>query len=164
MGQHMQSTMMHPMHRKREYEKTPFEMNPNGLRVVMGFPLPVWQRPLVWTMKQRIRFLESAWLGLNLGTFTYNDNYNDPEYDGLLLDGQQRLYAVEQYLSDEFEVFGYHWSELSPPDTRRFGMNVHFNCFITNSNSETYMREYYDLMNFGGTAHTEDQRAIRASA
>jgi hypothetical protein len=38
----------------------------------------------------------------------------------------------------------------------------HFHCFITKSTNEKYLREYYDMMNFGGTAHEESQRATIA--
>ena len=160
LGQHAQTTMLHPIHRKKTYDKNPLELNPNGLRVVMGFLVPKWQRPIVWTTKQRIRFIESAWRGLNLGTFTYNQSIDMQIYDGLLLDGQQRLNAVQRYLENEFDVFGYLWSEITDVDRRRFEMTTHFGCYVTMSNDENYLRKYYDIMNFSGTPHTEDQRAL----
>jgi hypothetical protein len=155
LGKHADTTMGHVVHIRRCGEFAPM-----GRRTVMGFILPSWQRPLVWTEQQQVRFLESAWRGLNLGTYTYNMT-NDPATDGLLIDGQQRMYAIEQYLADAFPVFGYRWSELSEPDTRRFDMSIKFCCYITETTDEDYLREYYDLMNFGGVAHTEDQRAAR---
>jgi hypothetical protein len=38
-------------------------------------------------------------------------------------------------------------------------MSRHFSAYLTQSEDEAYLRGYYNMMNFGGTAHTEDQRA-----
>jgi len=80
--------------------------NPKGLRTVMGMILPEWQRPFVWTDRQCISFIESAWRGVPLGTYTLNMRMGSP-FDGYLIDGQQRMRAIERYLSDEYPVFGY---------------------------------------------------------
>lgn len=134
------------------------EPNPLGLRVVMGHFLPTWQRGLVWSKEQKVRLLESCWLGLPIGTYTFNRKYGS-KYDNLLIDGQQRLHAIECYLSDEFAVFGYKWSETTQADKRRFRHSVKFGSYICETDDEQYLRNYYNMMNFGGTSHTEDQRA-----
>ena len=79
--------------------------------------------------------------------------------DGLLIDGQQRLRSLERYLDGEFPVFGYRWSEVTIVDRRFFEMSTIFACYVTETEDEDYLRSYYDMTNFGGTAHTEDQRA-----
>ncbi len=125
----------------------------------MGYALPAWQRPLVWSEAQQIRFLESAWSGLGLGAYTHNRvSYGDP-LDNLLIDGQQRLWALQRYLENAFPVFGFHWAETTPADRRAFKMSRTFASYVTDSTDEAYLRSYYDLMNFGGVAHTEDHRA-----
>jgi hypothetical protein len=134
----------------------------NGGRHVMGYNLPSWQRPFVWTQAQSIRLIESIWLGLNIGTYTFNRSHEDPAFDNLLIDGQQRLFSIQNYLSDEFPVFGHFWSDLCRAEQRSFESR-HFHCFITKSTDEEYLRGYYDMMNFGGTAHQEDQRAFKKS-
>jgi hypothetical protein len=155
LGQHCQSTVGLAIHRWEKKERDPF-----GRRTVMGYPLPSWQRPLVWTLGQKIRLIESLWLGLNIGTYTYVQN-NDPATDGLLIDGQQRMWAIQCYFEDEFSVFGHFWSEVTDVDCRVMQMNTHFSCYIVKSSDEEYLRSYYDMMNFGGTAHTESQRAVK---
>jgi hypothetical protein len=132
---------------------------PSGVRTVMGYQLPVWQRPLVWTDVQNSAFVESLWKGIPCGTWTMNRFYDDPALDDLLIDGQQRMNALERYLDDQFPVAGYHWSEVTKVDGRFFDMII-FPSYITESADEEYLKSYYDLMNFGGTAHTADQRAI----
>ncbi|NDV51524.1 DUF262 domain-containing protein [Salipiger sp. PrR003] len=133
--------------------------NPTGLRMIMGFKIPEWQRPLVWSREQSIAFIQSAWLGLPLGSYSYNMFHDAPELDGLLVDGQQRMYALEQYFDDQFPVFGHHWSEVTKVDSRGFLMGRIFASYAVKTDDEEYLKAYYNRMNFGGVAHTEDQRA-----
>mgnify|MGYP005855944413 CR=1 FL=1 len=156
LGKHVQSTMLMPIHHSENDDQP----NPHGYRVIMGYFMPPWQRGLVWNDEQKVKLLESAWLGLNIGTFTFN---RSPSYEGpldnLLIDGQQRMHAIECYLHDAFPVFGYKWSEITEIDRRSFKMSRHFSCYITGSDDEQYLREYYNMMNFGGVAHKESERA-----
>lgn len=125
---------------------------------IMGFRIPSWQRPLVWTREQEIKFIESAWLGLPLGTYSYNQGKYKSPFDNLLIDGQQRMMAIQRYLNDEFKVFGYCWCETSKVDKRSFQMR-HFHAYVTQTEDESYLKNYYNLMNFGGTVHKEGERA-----
>lgn len=154
LGRQLSGCMGEVIHHNEKRE----ELNPLGLRVVMGYFLPTWQRGLVWSEAQKISFLESAWRGINLGTYTFNRLYGSP-HDNLLIDGQQRLHAVECYINDEFPVFGYRWSETTVVDKRSFRNGVIFGSYITETNDEEYLRGYYNLMNFGGVAHKESERA-----
>lgn len=152
LGQHMASSIRQPIF---EWEGGKYL---TGGRSVMGYNLPIWQRPFVWTHRQSERLIESVWLGLNIGTYTFNRSHENPKYDNLLIDGQQRLKSIQDYLSDAFPVFGHRWSELGRAEQRSFESR-HFHCFITESTDDAYLRGYYDMMNFGGTAHDESQRA-----
>lgn len=152
LGSYMSSTIGQPIH---EWEGSKYL---TGGPSVMGYNLPSWQRPFVWTKSQSVKLIESVWLGLNIGTYTFNRSHENAAFDNLLIDGQQRLRTIEMYLTDCFSVFGYLWSEIPRPEQRDF-QSRHFHCFITESTDETYLREYYDMMNFGGTAHEESQRA-----
>lgn len=131
--------------------------NPKGLRTVMGMLLPEWQRPFVWSEDQCVRLLESVWRGIPIGTYTINMCYGSG-FDGYLIDGQQRMRAIEMYLEDAFPVFGYRWSEVTAVDRRLFDVTP-FPYYETRSKDEAYLKSYYNLMNFGGVAHSEDQRA-----
>lgn len=136
--------------------------NPQGLRTVLGYPLPTWQRGFVWTHQQKVKFIESVWYGYDLGTYTYQkpdtkDGVVDPN-SFLLIDGQQRLKAIEDYWNDEFPVFGLYWSEVPKAEQRRF-MQTKFPSYEIDLGSDEELREAYNRMNFGGTPHTEDQRA-----
>lgn len=165
LGQHVASAMVSPMHcyesrsAVEERGRAGWPLVYNG-RSVMGYKLPSWQRPFVWTNDQSIKLLESSWLGLNIGTYTFNRSYDNPEFDNLLIDGQQRLQSIQDYLTDKFKVFGYFWSELPRNEQRSFEMR-HFHSYITESTDDEYLRSYYDTMNFSGTAHEESQRATK---
>lgn len=155
LGEHMQTVMISPYD---NWEKG--KPDKLGRRTVMGYALPSWQRGLVWTDEQMVKLLESAWLGISIGTYTINQSPTyDGEFDNLLIDGQQRLYALQCYFENRFPVFGYKWSEVTEVDRRGFLMSRHFSSYITSTNDEEYLRNYYNLMNFGGVAHSDSERA-----
>lgn len=155
LGEHRQTTILSAYHNWANTTRVGI-----NLRRVMGFAVPSWQRGLVWTEAQKIRLLESAWRGLNIGTYTVNQSPGGlSQYDNLLIDGQQRMNALQEYFEDRLQVFGYRWSEITDTDRRGFLMSRHFSSYITKSDDERYLREYYDMMNFGGTPHREHERA-----
>lgn len=141
-------------------------------RFVMGFPLPAWQRPSVWTLDQKRRFIQSIWAGVDIGSYMVNDLWEFVEGDDaetfrqhseILLDGQQRLSAIQDYVLDEFAIPDAagvlrHWTELPKIERNRFCM-THFACATIRSWDEQQLKLAYNLRAFGGTAHTEEQRA-----
>lgn len=159
LGKFFQSTMALPMGHRRDWEENRYGERRDDLRAVMGFYLPPWQRSLVWTRAQKVAFIESAWRGINLGTFAYNQAPLGSPYDNLLIDGQQRMHAIECYLNDKFPVFGWRWSEVTSVDRRVWEMTTGFASYVTETENEAYLRDYYNLLNFGGTAHKEIERA-----
>lgn len=144
---------------------------PWAARFVMGFPLPSWQRPLVWSAEQKERFITSIWCGIDIGSYMVNTGHlalgltTMVKFSDILLDGQQRMYAIEQYIESKLAVEDVNgiprlWEALPLIEKRRF-RNTTFvrkevDCF-----DEGMLRKQYDLNNFGGTAHTEDQRAFK---
>ena len=159
LGKHAQSSIMHAMGRAEDFKNgDEFLINHFNYRVVMGFFLPKWQRGLVWKESQEISFLESAWRGLSLGTYTYNTASIGSPYENLLIDGQQRMRAFERYFNNEFKVFGYCWDELGIEEQRGFKTRTVFASFNTETENEEFLKEYYNLTNFGGTAHKDNER------
>jgi Uncharacterized conserved protein len=140
-----------------------------GQEWLMGYALPPFQRPVVWDEERMVRFVESAIRGVHLGRFVYNNAKDAPmervdgrevfhRTDRWLVDGQQRLTALERYFNDAFPVFGLLWSEVGERDRRRL-LRTPFEAEEVSLTDETELRELYDLMNFGGIAHSPDQRA-----
>jgi hypothetical protein len=159
LGKSYASTMAAPMGKRQDHAANAYKDRRDGERTVMGFYLPSWQRGLVWSDAQKIALIESAWRGINIGTYTYNQARLGSPYDGLLIDGQQRMSAIQSYLDDEFPVFGWRWSEVTEIDRRVWQWQTHFASYITETEDEAYLRNYYNLMNFGGVAHKESERA-----
>jgi hypothetical protein len=138
--------------------------------------LPPFQRPAVWTVEQKERFVESALLGVSLGSLVVVDALNCPmpspdrfpATDRWLLDGQQRVSALLAYRADEITIFRgteceHRWSDLSLVERRKF-WHIQIGLVKVTTVDPQYCREIYDRLNFGGTAHTEDQRAIRSDS
>lgn len=123
-----------------------------GERQLGWFILPPFQRPPVWTQAQQIRFIESIWGGLPLGAYVYNRGVWMSPYDGWLLDGQQRITAILDYIADKFPVHGYVWSELSVVDHRMFKA-IPMSCMETHLEDPAQLAEIYDRLAYGGTPH-----------
>jgi hypothetical protein len=160
-GQTMQTSLQGMMSERGRLGEVLDSWGYTGRRV-LGYKLPSWQRPEVWSDAQCSKFIESLWMGVAVGSFMDNDSRN-PELSLVLLDGQQRLRAIERYWNDELAVQGedgvfYLWSDLTEPERNHF-YRIPFPWLETRYNSEDELRAAYDRHNFGGTAHTDDQRA-----
>jgi Protein of unknown function DUF262 len=124
---------------------------------ILGFRLPPFQRPAVWTQGQQIRFMESAWLGFSLGEVVITDAQQQEGLDRLIIDGQQRMMALAAYLDDAFPVFGLRYSELSERDVRRLRMSITIGIvWLKHDLSMERLEELYTRMNYGGTAHAPE--------
>jgi len=142
------------------------ETHPNDNLEHLGpFRLPDFQRPRVWTLEQNVKLIESMWKGIPIGTYSVNQIQNFEmesetfqKYDSLLLDGQQRIAAILDYMGDKFAVFGNLFSDLSVPDQRHFEQ-LKFPYRLTHFQEIEDITEYYDTMNFGGVEHAPEQRA-----
>lgn len=148
---------------------------PWASRFVMGLPLAPWQRQFKWDEAQCQRFINSIWTGVHLGTYLVTDfdlreeagGFQGIEYKFLsncVIDGQQRLKALELYLTDQLLVPNAagkltRWSDVGAVDCRRFGHTI-FSRGTLRELDEHSLKSYYDLLNFGGTAHEEHERAL----
>jgi hypothetical protein len=131
-----------------------------GERALGWFILPPFQRPPVWTEAQKVRFIESIWGGLPLGSYIYNRTLAmESRFDNWLLDGQQRITAILEYVADSFPVLGYRWSELTKVDHRQFQMTP-MSCMETMITDEAKLREVYDRLAYGGTPHDPSMRGV----
>jgi hypothetical protein len=128
------------------------------------YRIPSFQRNLCWTKKQKISFIESAWKGFHLGyymvsSYSFIDQENLHPNSDMLIDGQQRFDALSSYLNDEFPVLGYYWSETSVVDKRMFKTRNFGRCILHELDTEE-LKKFYDLLNFAGTPHTNNNRAL----
>lgn len=140
----------------------------SAARRVMGFGVPDWQRPIVWTDEQCVKFIESIWRGVSIGTWILNvaETIGSP-VDGLVIDGQQRLNAIQKYIENELPVSAtdgtqLYWRDLAQQEQRRFGKAM-FPWFETEINNEDELKSLYNMHNFSGTPHREADRVEIAS-
>ena len=135
--------------------------NPLKLPMLLGHVIPNFQRPLVWTVDQQVKLIDSIWRHIPIGTYAVNFRVAGglpPALRNILIDGQQRLNAIRAYWDDEIPYHGYYWSQLSDLDQSHF-VRVPFPQQRTDSTSVEEVHEYYNAMNFGGTDHKEGEQA-----
>lgn len=134
-------------------------------RQLLCWVIPPWQRAEVWTDHQKQRFIEGVFLGLGTGYYVVNqpdwDSNGTLPMSGWLIDGQQRLTAIRDFVAGGVSIFdGIRYEDLSKADRLKRFAHVVFPCFeIEYQADESQLRELYDRLNFGGTSHTEADRA-----
>lgn len=96
-------------------------------------PNPQYQRTEVWTLKKKQLLIDSILRGYDLPKF-YLRSSSDNEYEHEVVDGQQRLHAIWEFLNDEYplgeesnditddnDLVGKRWSQLSSPERDQIG-------------------------------------------
>lgn len=75
-----------------------------------------------------------------------------------LIDGQQRMTAVRDFVTDQLPIFdGVRYSQLDEITRRkRFEMVVFPSIELPYTHDEQLLRTLYERLNFGGMPHTED--------
>jgi len=141
----------------------PKEDYPYAVRFICGQPVPGFQRELCWTEDMNISFIESIWYGYDIGSYmvaTYNIDGSGglAKYSDALIDGQQRLMALDRYWNNEFKVLGYYWSDLTLADTRGFN-NKGFGHHEIMSINESVLKKTYNRLNFSGVQHSIKDKA-----
>lgn len=133
-----------------------------------GFWLPPFQRPEVWETERKIRLIESLFCEIDVGTLMFVSSYENPETDGWLIDGQQRLSAIRDFVNGKFGVFDDRlWynelkdTRLNFPENRveknalvYFG-SLYLNFRRINECDPKVLERIYERMNFGGVPHQE---------
>ena len=123
-----------------------------GERYLGAFIVPAFQRPPVWTETQKVRLIESIYMGLPIGAIIYNQTAFQSPYDRWLLDGQQRVTAIVEYMRGDFPVRDWRYSDLPAIERRHFermGVAV----IETRMSTEAECRDIYERLDYGGTPH-----------
>jgi hypothetical protein len=133
-----------------------------GERNLLHFVLPPWQRPEVWEAPRKRAFIEGIFLGLGTGTYVHHEAEMNPNgqmkpMSGWLIDGQQRISAIRDFVNDEIAIFnGIRFSDMTPVEQRVRFLHVVFPSHeIPYQQDEQLLKELYRRLNFGGIAHTE---------
>lgn len=124
---------------------------------------PDFQRGYVWTLEQKVRYIEYVLQGGHSGRdlYTNNPGWNnslcpgDPGWWYVLVDGKQRLDAVLGFMSNEFPIFGgnYRRDYEDSLNIVRTSFKWHVNDLAT---YPEVLQWYVDL-NRGGTIHSDQE-------
>lgn len=120
---------------------------------------PDFQRAHVWTRVQQSRYVEHI---LKQGKSGRDLYFNCPNWQGggkcdgpmVLVDGKQRLEAVQRFLANKLRAFGAKLSEYDgPTDWIRHTFKFHVNDLATRAE----VLQWYLDMNAGGTPHKKSE-------
>ncbi len=124
-----------------------------GERMLGAFILPPFQRPPVWTLEQKTKLIESILDELPVPPYVMNCDLEAAyRYDRWLIDGQQRITAVLEFVGGEFPVRDLRFIDVGKHDQSWF-LNRPFHCLETELRDEALLREVYDRLAYGGTPH-----------
>lgn len=136
---------------------------PWAARMLGRFPLPSWQRGLVWTLEQNRHFIDSVFQGFDLGSIMVN--YWEADDKGImrpmsdvLLDGQQRTNAVIEFTRNAYCYEGFYWNDLNRNEQRNF-LETSIGLKTTRYFDEPILKRVYNHLNFSGTHHQVSEMA-----
>ena len=118
---------------------------------------PDFQRAHVWTELQQIRYVEFCLQGgkgsneLRFNCVGWMDDFRGPF---VLVDGKQRLEAVQKFMRSELPVFGLKLNEYE--DKLRWATHD-FILMVNNLQTRKQVLQWYLDINAGGVAHTEEE-------
>ena len=112
---------------------------------------PYFQRGLVWNQNQKVSFIEAFLREAIIPPIYINRLDAKKTTAGKVIDGQQRLTTLIDFINDEIEVFGgYKYSEI---DEIKHSTNIRFEFYRFETEKEC-VQMYLDLID-GTTGHTE---------
>jgi hypothetical protein len=140
---------------------------------LLGYYIPPFQRPEVWYDSQKSRFIESIFLGFDLGRIVVSSDTKDNGTDGWLIDGQQRLTAIRDFIDSKITIFNdISYSDILEPGfdyDRSLGLlggpgpkgtpadlwgETWLDVLVLRDASLGLLENAYLRMNYGGTPHT----------
>jgi hypothetical protein len=129
---------------------------------------PEFQRGHVWTMEQRIKFVEYILKGgkiyapiiFNSPAFAGHRHHKDSDLDEtvIIVDGLQRLTTMRMFMHNEVGVFGgYKLNDFDNPKliTRGF----HFRVAVNTLQTRKELLQFYIELNEGHIAHSSEEIA-----
>lgn len=135
-----------------EYIKRHLESLEGMFRIELD---PPYQRGYVWTVKQQIAYLEYQLKGGRSGNDIF---WNCSEWDTgnegsiQIVDGKQRMNAVQQFMEGKVPAFGHFFGEFEDkPDP----ISPRFRFHVNDLPTQLEVVQWYLDMNTGGSVHTE---------
>ena len=115
--------------------------------------IPPYQRSNdKWTMEMKVKFIENVLRGVktNIIICSYGDNE-----DAIILDGQQRLTAIKEFLTNKFPILdGKYFYKDIKEEVKRLAVTIGF--YALNAKDEEEAVKFYIDMNENITHSKED--------
>ena len=148
------------------WEETGAQATDAAERQLLSLVLPPWQRPPVWDVPRQRAFIEGIFLGFPPGAIvTVEPDWTtgaDGKAEvkpgsGWLIDGQQRVTAIRDFIESRLSIFdGLLYSDLPRAEQlRRFDRVVLTRIVLPSDTEEETLKALYRRMNYGGVAHTQ---------
>ena len=122
---------------------------------------PTFQRGLVWTLAQKVAWIESILMGIGMPTIFVNrfpEEHPVYGWSEIVIDGQQRLNATAEFMTDKFRVRGELYSAQPKVFKRGFVMHDGLTPVVyCNYKTERECAELYLRLLRSGTAHTTEE-------
>lgn len=121
---------------------------------------PDFQRGHIWSEEQQIAWLEFFFRGGKSGNVIYLNNpawqWHVPSgaYDDyVVVDGLQRITAIQRFINNETRVFGSYYKEYTDRLLLKHSIKVNVN----NLKTKREVLQWYIDMNSGGTPHSIEE-------
>lgn len=119
---------------------------------------PDFQRGHVWTEEQQISYCEYILRGGTSGKDVYcncpNWENGRTEGDFTLVDGKQRIKAVQNFINNKIKVFGKFYREF---EGKLRGADCYFVWHVAAIENRKELLEWYLAFNSGGTIHAQEE-------
>jgi len=127
---------------------------------------PDFQRGHVWNLEQKEKFIKY----IIRGGKTNPIYFNSPEFGGydiepncdlsseiVIVDGKQRLNAIQEFLDNKVKVFGYLLNEFSLEDQRKLKLRTSVTFSVNRLQTRKELLTWYLEMNEGHIAHSQEE-------
>ena len=125
-------------------------------RLIMN---PEFHRGHVWTQEQQVKFVEFILSGgdtNNVIYFNYDEDAPRPK-NMLLVDGLQRVTAVQKFLNGDLAVFGGHKIGDFTGNMKAVLRHSYLHFNVNNLKTYKEVLKWYLEMNSNGTPHTHEE-------
>jgi len=129
------------------------------------YVIPEYQRELVWTQKQKVDLIGSILVGNPIGEFLFkkvfgtlpNGHRDNCTVEWHVIDGQQRVNAIREFIDNKFTYNGKYFKELKYWDARAFINDYNVSALTVKEITLEIEIDIYLKRNIGGTAHTKEE-------
>ena len=115
-----------------------------------------YQREHVWKRKDKIALIDSIFNNVDIGKFVFvqrDFSYESRQLE--VLDGKQRLTAINEFYEDRFKYKGYYYSELGQRDKNKFEEHPISYGYLENPDKKSIFEAFIKLNTSGKSITTK---------